>query len=133
MAEQFFGHRTVTGPDGAVYVSTRDGMLCRIDPDRGRVETIGRPGSGKLQRLSAMISDDSSTVYGVAGKGGLTELFSLDVGSGAITVHGPIYDPDIGVHAWQIHDLALCADGTLYAGENDVPTRSSYLWELTGV
>ena len=124
---------TVSGPDGAVYASTRDGILCRIDPDSGDLETIGQPGSAKLRRLSAMISDGESKIFGVAGKGGEAELFSLELGSGAITMHGALYDPEIDVHAWQIHDLALCKDGTLYAGENDVPTRSSYLWELSAL
>jgi sugar lactone lactonase YvrE len=124
---------TVTGPDGAVYASTRDGMFCRIDPDRGEVETIAQPGSAKLRRLSAMISDGESRIFGIAGKGGEAELFSYEVGSGAVTVHGRVYDPEIDVNAWQIHDLALCDDGTLYAGENDVPLRSSYLWEISGL
>ncbi len=122
---------TATGPDGAVYASTRDGMFCRIDPDSGEVATIGQPGSAKLRRLSAMISDGESRIFGVAGKGGEAELFSYDVGSGAITIHGRIYDPEIDLNAWQIHDLTLCDDRTLYAGENDVPIRSSYLWEIS--
>ena len=122
---------TVTGPDGDVFVSTRDGILLRIDPDSGALEEIGQPGTAKAKRLSAMISDGEGRIFGVAGKGGEAELFSLDVESCDITEHGRVFDPEIEVNAWQIHDLALCNDGTLFAGENDVPTRSSYLWEIS--
>ena len=123
----------ITGADGAVYASTPPGLLCRIDPDNGKIEKIGVPGTGKLQRLSALISGPDDNIYGVSGKGGLAELFSLDLSSVKFTNWGPIYDEQINTMAWQIHDLAIMEDGTIYAGENDVPHRSSYLWEITGV
>jgi hypothetical protein len=31
---------------------------------------------------------------------------------------------------WQVHDVAITPDGVLYAGENDNPYRSGYLWEI---
>jgi hypothetical protein len=34
---------------------------------------------------------------------------------------------------WQCHDVAITPDGTLYAGENDHPRRSGYLWQIEGV
>ena len=43
---------------------------------------------------------------------------------------GALKDSDTGVAAWQVHDVCVTPDGTLYAGENDVPTRSGYLWEV---
>ena len=124
---------TAIGPDGVVYASTTEGLICRIDPDSGKVETIGKPGTSKLQRLSALITGPDDKLHGVTGKGGLAELFSLDPVSGDITNHGPLYDKEINVTAWQTHDIAIMQDGTIYAGENDVPHRSSYLWEITGV
>ena len=33
--------------------------------------------------------------------------------------------------AWQIHDVTITPDGVMYAGENDNPRRSGYLWEIT--
>ena len=36
-----------------------------------------------------------------------------------------------GNRAYQLHDMTIAADGTIYAGENDVPYRSGYLWEIT--
>ena len=48
-------------------------------------------------------------------------------------VNRPIYDREINTTAWQIHNIAVMKDGTIYAGENDVPHRSSYLWGITGI
>jgi hypothetical protein len=35
-----------------------------------------------------------------------------------------------GVEMWQCHDVTITNDGMLYAGENDHPARSGYLWEI---
>ena len=35
-----------------------------------------------------------------------------------------------GVAMWQCHDVAFAPDGVLFAGENDHPQRSSFLWEI---
>jgi len=43
---------------------------------------------------------------------------------------GPVRDSVTGTAAWQIHDICAAPDGTLYAGENDHPERSGYLWEV---
>lgn len=122
----------IVAANGSVFVSSVDGCLGRLDGN-GAIEVIGRPGRGKLQRLSAMANGPDGRLYGVAGKGGLAELFSLDPTKGTITTHGPLVEPSTGVTAWQIHDLTVTVDGVIYAGENDVPHRSSYLWEITGV
>ena len=37
---------------------------------------------------------------------------------------------DGDTRCWQVHDVAVAADGTIYAGENDNPYRSGYLWEI---
>ena len=44
---------------------------------------------------------------------------------------GAIVD-EHGVAMHQCHDLAITKEGVIYAGENDVPDRSGYLWEITG-
>ena len=36
----------------------------------------------------------------------------------------------MGISPWQIHDMSFAEDGTIFAGENDNPYRSSYLWEI---
>ena len=41
---------------------------------------------------------------------------------------GPVVDGE--ARCWQVHDVAVAPDGTIYAGENDNPYRSGYLWEI---
>jgi sugar lactone lactonase YvrE len=119
-----------TGPDGAVYMGTVEGTLCRIDPDSFQVELVGKPAAGR--RLTGMAVGPDGQLYGSCGRDGSANLFRYDPPSGELTNLGPIFDPDCGQQAWQIHDMTITADGTIYAGENDVPHRSSYLWELSG-
>ena len=38
--------------------------------------------------------------------------------------------PTRDADCWQVHDVAVTPDGTIYAGENDSPYRSGYLWEI---
>lgn len=121
---------THTGPDGAVYMGTGEGVLCRIDPDSEKVEAIGKPAPGI--RLAGMANGPDGKLYGSVGKGGNANLFSYDPRSGKLENLGPIFDEDIREQAYQVHNMAIFPDGTIYCGENDVPFRSSYLWEITG-
>jgi len=121
------------GPDGEIYASTvGEGLLHRIDPDTLEIHTVGVPGTQKGQRLSAMKSFKNGKLYGVCGKGGVAELFSYDPKADQLERIGVIYDNDSNIGAYQIHDITICDDGTIFAGENDVPHRSSYLWEIQG-
>ena len=43
---------------------------------------------------------------------------------------GPLKDDDSGQADWRIHDVCITPDGVLYAGENDNPRRSGYLWQV---
>ena len=119
------------GPDGAVYMGTAQGLLCRIDPSTCAVHTIGKP--GPAQRLAAMANGPDGMFYGTAGNNGAVVLFSYDPKRDRLTEHGPIYDPELRQRAWHIHSLSISSDGTMYGGENDVPDRSGYLWEISGV
>jgi len=119
------------GPDGAVYMGTCEGLLCRIDPASAEVKAIGKPGSG--QRLAGLANGPDGHLYGTAGSDGSVILFRYEVGSGCLAELGPVRDGDSHEPAWHIHDIAIAADGTIYAGENDVPHRSGYLWEISGV
>ena len=42
---------------------------------------------------------------------------------------GAIVSED-GFAMYQCHDVTITPDGVLYAGENDNPHRSGYLWEI---
>lgn len=119
-----------TGPDGAVYIGTVEGLLCRIDPDTTDVSVIGKPAPG--QRLTAMANGPDGCMYGSCGRHGAANLFRLEPRSGRLENLGPVFDRSLAIQAWQLHDMAITADGTIYGGENDVPHRSSYLWEIAG-
>lgn len=119
-----------TGSDGAVYMGTVEGLLCRIDPDTGAVSVIGKPAPG--ERLTAMANGHDGCLYGSCGRHGSANLFRFDPKSGQLDNLGPVFDEALHVQAWQLHDMAITADGTIYGGENDVPHRSSYLWQIEG-
>lgn len=119
-----------TGPDGAVYMGTAQGVLCRIDPDTHTVQALGKP--GPHQRLAGMANGVDAKLYGTAGRDGDSILFRYDPDNEALEDLGSIYDATTQQRPYQIHDLTCTADGTLYAGENDNPYRSGYLWELRG-
>lgn len=119
-----------TGPDGAVYMGTAEGLLCRIDPDSGKVNVIGKP--GPHTRLAGMANGPDGNLYGSAGRDGSAVLFRYNPKTEELSRLGSIFDPTIGENAYQIHDMSICRDGTIYLGENDVPYRSGYLWEVTG-
>jgi hypothetical protein len=65
----------------------------------------------------------------VTGRDGNCELLRFDPKKETYDFLGQIKDQD-GVSCWQVHDIVVLPDGTLYAGENDNPNRSSYLWEI---
>ncbi len=120
-----------TGPDGAVYMGTGEGLLCRIDPESYEVKAIAKPGPAR--RLAALANGSDGKLYGTAGNDGAVIFFSYDPRDGKVVDHGIVADPQNNERAWHIHNLAICRDGTIYAGENDNPYRSSYLYEITGV
>jgi hypothetical protein len=67
--------------------------------------------------------------YGVTGREGRCKLLRFDPKSEQYDLLGKVRDPD-GTCCWQVHDIVALPDGILYAGENDVPHRSGYLWEI---
>jgi hypothetical protein len=119
-----------TGPDGAVYMGSTEGTLCRIDPDSFQVELVGKPAAGN--RLTGMAGGPDRRLYGSCGRDGAANLFRYDPRNKELTDLGPIFDPECAEQAWQVHDMTITSDGTIYVGENDVPHRSGYLWEIAG-
>lgn len=80
-----------------------------------------------------MISGPDGKLYGTAGSDGMVMAFSYDPAKDQLKTLGRIVDGQIGECAWHIHGLAMTQDGTIYSGENDVPYRSGYLWEITDI
>jgi hypothetical protein len=118
-----------TGPDGAVYMGTAEGLLCRIDPEDHSIQVIGKPGPHR--RLAAMANGPDGNLYGAAGREGAATLFRYDPRNELLEDLGIIYDAELQERAFQLHDMTITSDGTIYAGENDVPHRGGFLWEIS--
>ena len=114
---------------GCLYASGANGSLFRIDPKSGKAEYLFTPVPDRPSRLASMCLAEDGCAYGVTGRAGNCELLQFDPLTEQYELLGRIRDED-GVDCWQIHDIVSLPDGTIYAGENDVPTRSGYLWEI---
>ena len=111
-----------------LFATGGNGSMYRIDTDSGKAHLLGTPISDRPSRLSSMKLGPDGAAYGVAGMQGACEVLRFDPCAGSWELLGPVRDGD--THCWQIHDIAVTPDGTIYACENDNPYRSSYLWEI---
>ena len=107
--------------------------MYRVNPQTGDAEflfrAVGDEGRGRRSRLASLRRGPDGFAYGVTGRDGECEILRFNPRDETYELLGSLRD-GAGVAAWQIHDVCLTPDGTLYAGENDHPNRSSYLWEV---
>jgi hypothetical protein len=132
--EGFFNFGT-----GVLYVSGGEGGLYRVDPVTAKAEflfkAVSDEGRGRRSRLASMRLGPDGYAYGVVGRDGECELLKFDPRDESYELIGRIAESNVGESnggdsAWQIHDVCVTPDGVLYAGENDNPNRSGYLWEV---
>jgi len=116
--------------DGCLYATGGNGSIYRIDTKTGEAEYLFTPIKDRPSRLSGMVPAGNGCAYGVTGRAGKCELLKFDYLNSTYELLGEIRDNDIS--CWQVHDLVITGDGTIYACENDNPYRSSYLWEISG-
>ena len=138
--DRSYGYAHIDGmfaaPNGKIYCGSGEGGLFRIDPDTAEVTLVGAPvppariAAFTLKQVQGLMGSDGY-LYGIGGRYGNASLFRMDIETERYELLGRLYDPEIGTSAWQIHDMDITPDGTIYAGENDNPFRSSYLWEIT--
>jgi sugar lactone lactonase YvrE len=128
-----YGYEKVEGlfnfGTGCLYASGGNGSLHRIEPKAGRAEYLFTPISDRPSRLASMTLAPDGFAYGVTGRAGRTELLRFDPKKETYDLLGEVKDEN-GVTCWQVHDVVSLPGGTLYAAENDCPTRSGYLWEI---
>jgi len=115
------------GP-GRLYASGANGSLFRIDTETGMGTYLGTPIADRRSRLTALRPGPDGGAYGVTGRDGQCEVIRFDPEKEQYELLGPVVDGD--TRCWQVHDVAVAADGTIYAGENDNPYRSGHLWEI---
>ena len=75
------------------------------------------------------VSNTNGKAYGITGREGNCRLLCFDPSDDTYELGDEIVDSD-GTPMWQCHDVDITPEGVLYAGENDHPYRSSYLWEI---
>lgn len=112
-----------------LYASGGNGSLYRVDTQTGMGTYLGTPIPDRPSRLASLRLGPDGAAYGVVGREGRCQVIRFDPRTERYELLGPVVDGEIA--CWQVHDVAVTPDGVLYAGENDNPYRSSYLWEIT--
>ncbi|MBE2204009.1 MAG: hypothetical protein IAE94_06705 [Chthoniobacterales bacterium] len=115
---------------GMLYASGGNGSLFRIDPKTGKSAFLGTPITNERSRLTSLVLHPDGHAYGITGRDGNCRLLRFDPRTDTYEVGDAIRD-DEGNAMFQCHDICVSPEGTLFAGENDHPSRSSYLWEIT--
>ena len=113
---------------GDLFAAGGNGFLYRIDTNTGKARYLGAPIVDRPSRLSSMKLGPDGAAYGVVGMEGNCEVIRFDPRCEKYDLLGPVIDGE--QRCWQVHDIAVTPDGTIYACENDNPYRSSYLWEI---
>ena len=127
-----YGYERVEGlfnlGGGRMYASGANGSIYRIDTETGMGTYLGTPVADRRSRLTTLQPGPDGAAWGVTGRDGKCEVIRFDADSESWDLLGPVSDGD--ADCWQVHDVAVTPDGTIYAGENDSPYRSGYLWEI---
>jgi len=111
-----------------IYAGSVAGVLSRIDIETGEVAKVANV--MRSGRFPAMAFGPDGKLYGGGGMKGQTTLCRFDPATLELEVWENLADADAERPA-RIHELCVTGDGTVYFGENDHHTRSSYLWSAT--
>jgi hypothetical protein len=116
---------------GCLHASGDNGSLYRIDTATGDAKYLGTPIADRASRLTNLVLHHDGFAYGVTGREGHCRVIRFDPNRDTWELGDAVMDGDEPM--WQSHDVTITPDGTLYAGENDHPHRSGYLWQIEGV
>ena len=113
---------------GCLYASGDNGSLYRIETATAHARYLGTPIKDQPSRLTSLAMK-GDYAYGITGRGGECRVLRFDPRNDTYELGEKIED-ESGVAMWQCHDVSFAPDGVLFAGENDHPRRSGYLWEI---
>jgi len=116
---------------GCLHASGDNGSLYRINPETAEAEYLGTPIADQPSRLTNLVMHTDGNAYGVTGRLGNCRVLRFNPRDNKYELIGDPLKDESGEPTWQIHDVSISPDGVLYAGENDVPHRSGYLWEIS--
>jgi len=115
--------------DGNMFASGGNGSIYLIDIKTGYGHHICTPVKNRKSRLASLRMAEDGFAYGVIGKQGNCELLRFNPVKKTFSLLGNL---STGTErCWQIHDIAITPEMTVYACENDNPYRSGYLWEIS--
>lgn len=132
-ADGAYGYAKVEGlfnlGTGCLYASGDNGSLYRVAAATADAVYLGTPIPDHASRLTSLAMHSDGYAYGITGRNGACRLLRFDPGTDTFELGDPILDAD-DVPMFQCHDVTITPDGVMFAGENDHPRRSSYLWEI---
>jgi len=110
---------------GLLYGASSDGYLFRLDPQKLKLDNLGKPLN--QYRIRGLVFGRNGKLYGVGGDDDeMARLFSYDPASGVYEMLGMIdvnRRPYYSWHAYLIDAVALGADGTVYLGQCERGSR----------
>jgi hypothetical protein len=111
--------------DGVLYGGSSDGYLFRLDPQKLKVDNLGKPLN--QYRIRGLVFARNGKLYGVGGDDDeMVRLFSYDPSSGVYEMLGMIdvnRRPYYSWHAYLVDAVALGVDGTVYLGQCERGSR----------
>ena len=118
---------------GCLYASGANGSLYRIDTDSAEATYLGTPIPDRPSRLTNLVMHTDGGAYAVTGRGGDCRVLRFDPRGETYELIGDRLVDQQGEALFQVHDVSIAPDGALFAGENDVPHRSGFLWEISNI
>jgi hypothetical protein len=109
---------------GNLYGGTSDGYLFRFDPERGRMENLGKPLN--QYRIRGLVTARNGKLYGIGDSDEMARLFSYDPARGVYEMLGMIDVNRRPYYSWQgyvFDSMAVGTDGTVYMGQAERKSR----------
>lgn len=115
----------VVDAHGMIYGGTSDGYLFRLDPEKLKVDNLGKPLIA--YSISALAVSPDGMLYGIGGdEQDMARMFSYDPVNGSFDILGFVDVNRRPYYVWQayvIKAMATGLDGTIYLGSSERVSR----------